>query len=349
MNILQNKNDYDVIENITIINELPAANYELKYGAFGRVYLTKIDDIVLPDKIYSNDSEFINHVLSQWHSSDDQLGIGLVGGKGLGKSFTGNIISNELKIPVIRIKSNPKSHDIFTFLNSIKQEYCLYIDEFEKIFPYVPQTNNNGDVSLTTQDKFLNFLDNGGSISEFKKMFIITSNSITSINEFLKNRPSRLRYMRMYEKLDDKIIKEIVNDLLENKEFLNDLIAHLPYNSLNMDSLIEIIKEVNLHNKPYSTFKLFFNFTDVLKVKSYTVKLKETGEVITKSLKINNIYRDEKIGIFENKSCYFAETISYNIKEQESKAYFYKDENTEEYFDIIITENDEENKFKFLI
>ena len=128
MNILQNKNDYDVIENITIINELPSANYELKYGAFGRVYLTKIDDIVLPDKIYSNDSEFINHVLSQWHSSDDQLGIGLVGGKGLGKSFTGNIISNELEIPVIRIKSNPKSHDIFTFLNSFKQEYCLYID-----------------------------------------------------------------------------------------------------------------------------------------------------------------------------------------------------------------------------
>ncbi len=348
MNILQNKNDYDVIENITIIDKLPSANYELKYGAFGRVYLTKIDDIVLPEKVYSNDTKFIEHVLTQWNSSKDQLGVGLIGGKGLGKSFTGNIISNELNIPVIRIKSNPKSHDIFTFLNSIKQDYCLYIDEFEKIFPYQPQTNNNGDTSLATQDKFLNFLDNGGTISEFKKMFIITSNSIITINDFLKNRPSRLRYIQMYERLDDRIIKEIVVDLLKNKEFLKDLVENLPYKTLNMDSLIEIIKEVNIHNKPYSEFKNFFNFTETSD-ETYSVYEKETNVLINKSLKKQELYNESRIGIYHKKQAYFGESPSLFEKEQEIKAYFYNDSDTEEYFNIVVKLNEKIDNLKYLL
>ena len=348
MNILQNKKEFDIIDNITIIDTLPIANYELKYGAFGRIYLQQIEDIVLPKKVYSNDVNFISHVLNQWFKSSNSLGIGLVGKKGLGKSFTGNIIANELKIPVIRITTNPKGLDIFNFLNTIKQDYCLYIDEFEKIFPHNPQNNNNGDSSLTSQEKFLSFLDNGGTISKFRKMFIITSNSLTSINEFLKNRPSRLRYIQMYEKLEDAVIKEIVEDLLENKNFLNDLTEHLPYETLNMDSLIQIVKEVNLHNKPYSKFKTFFNFQEEKSFVTYTIYEKSTNEILSSQMPLNKMYEGNKVGIFQNKTVYFESSIPANLEILEKKAYYYNDNEEPQYIDIIIVKNQVVNKFNFL-
>jgi len=349
MNILQNKKDFDIIDNITIIDKLPVANYELKYGAFGRIYLSQIDDIEFPEKIYSNDNEFIGHVLNQWQNSNEQLGIGLVGGKGLGKSFTGNVIAHSIHVPVIRITSNPKGLDIFSFLNTIKQNYCIYIDEFEKMFPFNIQTSSNGDPSLTTQDKFLSFLDNGSAASEFKRMFIVTSNSHASMNDFLKNRPSRLRYIRMYDKLSDKIINEIVKDLLKNKDLLNDLIEHLPYNNLNMDALIQIINEVNIHNKAYSSFKDFFNFQELGNYQTYTIIDKESKKPINESITAGQFYRDSAIGSLNRKSVYLRKTLSLKDTTMEAEGYYYVDNDIEVTVDIIIQKNEEANKFKFLL
>ena len=88
----------------------------------------------------------------------------------------------------------------------------------------------------------------------------IEYNDKYAISDFLKNRPSRLRYYREYNRLEDNVIQEIVTDLLKDKTHQADLLKHLPYEDLNIDVLIKIIQEINLHNKPYSTFKSFFNY-----------------------------------------------------------------------------------------
>lgn len=143
---------------------------------------------------------------------------------------------------------------MFDFLNKIEQEHIVYIDEFEKLFPTNPK--NPEDV-IVKQDKFLSFLD-GSTTTNTKRLFIITANS--DVNEFLINRPSRIRYLRNYLSIHPSVVEEIVLDKLSNKEFKIDLIENLDIEELNVDSLIEIINEINIAQKPYSTFKDFFNY-----------------------------------------------------------------------------------------
>ena len=255
MQILQNNTEFDILKNIKIINELPIGNYEVSFGAFGRIYLSQVNDIILPKKIYSNDTDFIEHVLHAYNNTKGNLGIGLIGGKGLGKSFTGNIIANKLNLPIIRITTQVDNPDIFQFLNKLDQDFVLFIDEFEKLFS---SEKNEKEQGVKQQD-FLTFLD-GGTERTNRIVFIITANNEYKINEFLKNRPSRLKYFKNYDSLQDTVIKEIVSDLLVNKDFKQDLLDNLPYEELNIDVLIQIIKEMNIHNKPYSSFKEFFNF-----------------------------------------------------------------------------------------
>lgn len=256
MRVLRDKKVFDIISNVDIIDELPVANYELKFGAFGRISLEQVDDIMLPEKIYSNDKDFIKHVMYTWETSENVTGLGLVGGKGLGKSFTGNIIAKNAGVPVIRLVGVAPNSNLFGFLNKIEQDFVLFIDEFEKNF----SMKRDNDSGLLSQEDFLTFLD-GGTGRKHKILLIITANDEYSINNFLKNRPSRLRYYKEYKRLEDNIIQEIVGDLLVNEEFKIDLLKHLPYEDLNIDVLIKIIQEINLHNKPYSTFKSFFNYT----------------------------------------------------------------------------------------
>ncbi len=249
MKIIQNGSDFTFRNSAIILDELPIGNYSVHTSMFGP-YLTKNDNFKLPEKIYGNDKEFINHILHTWKNSPDSIGILLTGLKGLGKSFTANLICELLGLPIVKV-TEPLGREVIDILNDIKQEHVVYIDEFEKLFPI------DGDEGKASQEMFLSYLD-GNNSSGVKKLFLITTNE--SINKYFINRPTRLRYVREYNELAPSTIKEIIEDKLQNIEYLDDIIENVDAESVNMDILIKIIDEVNIHNKPYSTFKDFFNF-----------------------------------------------------------------------------------------
>ena len=279
MNIVQSGNTFTFANDCTIIKNLEPATYLYECGKFGP-YLTKIEEIKLPKTIYSNDKNFINHVLYTWSNTEDSLGISLTGKKGLGKSFTANVICNALKIPIIKItKSISKQEGFFEFLNGIKQEHIIFIDEFEKIF----SDKNDTELSNVSQKDFLSFLD-GANSSNVKKMFIITTNE--TICPYFVNRPSRLKYIKDYSELHIETLKEIIEDKLNNKEFLEDLINNIDTSTANIDIVLKIIEEINLHNKSYSSFKDFFNYK--LDNINYILSVqKETAEIFDKKFFVN--------------------------------------------------------------
>lgn len=249
------EDDYFIFKSDGIRETLPVGVFDLKFSPAGP-YLNKQPDIILPEKIYSNDTVFIEHVMKSWDALESGvLGLGLIGEKGLGKSLTGNLIAKKTNLPVIRLTQAVGNANFMNYLKQLKQDFVLFIDEFEKIFP----TFYDSDDKRANQEELLTYLDNG-TLSDNKMMFIVTSNSEFKISDFLKNRPSRLRYFRTYEKMDDAIIREVIEDLLVNKDHLDDLLTNLPYDTINLDSLIKIIQEMNLHGTNYSTFKSFFNF-----------------------------------------------------------------------------------------
>ena len=134
MKVLRDKKIFDVISNVDIIEHLPVANYELKFGAFGRIFLEETDNVIIPEKVYSNDTDFIKHVLHTWENTKNVMGVGLVGKKGLGKSFTGNIIAQEAGVPIIRLLGVAPNSNLFGFLNKIEQDFVLFIDEFDAYY-----------------------------------------------------------------------------------------------------------------------------------------------------------------------------------------------------------------------
>ena len=282
--ILKDGKDFIFVSSAEIIEKLEPGIYTYGETMFGGK-LTIVDPFEIPEKIYKNDADFINHVIQTYKMSDGSLGILLTGKKGLGKSFTAREIIRRLNhLPTIQVGAGiePESGLIST-LNSIKQEHIVFIDEFGKIFK--KDDRNENENHKMNQEAFLSYLDGNGS--EVKRLFIITSNE--EVNEFLMNRPSRLRYVKHYDEIAFSTVEEIIVDKLQNKEFQEDLLNEIQITSLNVDILIKIIEEINLHNKPYSSFKEFFNYTqeDI----NYDIVLKmDDGSEISFYHTINNNY-----------------------------------------------------------
>lgn len=250
MRISQYQSIFKFQDDSTDVKEFPNGVYLVKENMFG-TYFEKTDDIILPEKIYSNDEKFVEHVIHTWNNNDGSMGVYMVGKKGLGKSFTSSLICKKVNIPVFKI-SGGISKSVLDDLNKIKQNHIIFIDEFEKNF-----NEDSSEENIVTQQDFLSFLDNG-SLLNSKRLFIINSNEM--VNQYFINRPSRLRYVREYESLDENVAREIINDRLENSTFLDDILENIELDQINIDILIKIIDEINIHNKPYSSFKEFFNF-----------------------------------------------------------------------------------------
>ena len=308
--ILKNNNTYHIFKHDGIADSLPVGVYDFQFGPMGMISLEKQEDIILPSKVYSNDKNFILHVQKSFANMDSGLlGVALVGGKGLGKSFTANILAKETNLPVIRLTGNVSNNSFTDYLKQLDQDYVLFIDEFEKIFP----TSFNQDDHRVSQEELLSFLDNGTGRKN-KILFLITSNSEYKISDYFKNRPSRLRYFKTYEYLEENVIREVIDDLLENRDYLEDLLNNLPYKDLNLDALIKIISEVNNHNMPYSKFKSFLNFKENKDLDiSVSIKLEDGSLEEIGTIK-NTLYPDNRFGVSKKilKGKNTAITLSYN-------------------------------------
>lgn len=255
MNIIKDNNNYYIHDNVEILNKLQPSVYELDFDNKSReCYLKRNSDLSLPKKIYPLDEELIEISTDDFISNNSNLGILLIGNKGQGKSVTAKRIIKKINIPVITInKSLPDDINFISYLSTIKQDFILFIDEFEKIFPINLHVNKD----IHTQESFLSFMDGTNKIDN-KILFLLCSND--KINDYLINRPSRIKYLKEYFELDQKVFDHITDDLLNNKDYYDDLKKNVSMLNLNVDTLIEIIKLSNKLNKPYSDFKDIFNY-----------------------------------------------------------------------------------------
>lgn len=222
---------------ISLMEELPLGNWLLMFDEpRNEFYLKKQPDFDdLPKKLYGDDEKVAKIYLKTFESLKKNMGVLLTGQKGGGKSTMAKLICNLSNQPTILI-TQPFVGDLFkSFLSSITQHVNVFVDEFEKVYPDEEKK----------QEEFLTILD---GVFQSKKLFIFTANSM-SINQFLKNRPGRIRYLRKYGGLEKAVIKEIIADLLENSKHENDLISLTNLlSSVSMDVLLTLIQEVNLYD-----------------------------------------------------------------------------------------------------
>lgn len=225
----------------------------------GKVYTVTVDkwsdeiglqiapDLTLPSKIYDTEdnTDFIEKVKRSYERTESTLGVMLAGMKGSGKTITAKILAIKSDLPIIVIDKGFRP----SFLNKLFKklddtEVCVLMDEVDKL-------GEDYD-----DDYLLRILDGVDTCG--KKLFIFTANESDDINEYLKDRCSRIRYWKEFEEMSASMIKSILEDRLEDKTKINSLIDFIQNNMgcISFDNVCAFIDEVNA--VPNSTYEELF-------------------------------------------------------------------------------------------
>lgn len=240
-------NNYILTDLTSNIKHLDTAVYHLKESDKIGLYLTRFgDSFPIPKKIYGNDQALITRVLTSYNTLNQNQGVLLSGHKGSGKTVTANMLANQAARPVILISNEHKFQDLQGFLAAIEQEVVILIDEYDKIF-------EKSDSLLSIMDGVFN--------SAYKKLFILTKNN-GPISQFLIDRPGRIRYLKEYSNLSKDLVKEIIDDLLEEKQYRDELLdALMRVEILTVDIVKSILVEMNMHKLAPMKAIEYFNVT----------------------------------------------------------------------------------------
>lgn len=288
--------------------------YALEITPMGELYLKEISEKFKFDfKIYGLERPFIEKVLKAYKNSKGNLGVLCNGIKGTGKTVTTEILANELDLPIILVQNNFGSNTN-TFISEIQQDLILFIDEYEKIYPY---SYSSKDDEVEGDSTLLSLMD-GIFKTKYRRVFLLTTNR-RYVNENMINRPSRIRYIKEFKDLSIESIKEIIDDCLEDKKFKDEIIDFIkPLEIITVDIVKSIISEVNIFNESpficckdfnvefkddtYSVYKIEESISDNKKVKSKIL----VGQNI-ESRGVENFINRSKTSSYKNVSLYVGE------------------------------------------
>lgn len=241
MKIFKSEGKYIFLNFSEILDELPPGNYIMKYDQLGqRYYLENTVDFRLPSKIYGDLEKHADRYLKVFDRGGN-LGILLNGEKGSGKTLLSKIICAKSKVPIIQIEQKFTGTEFVSYINNIQQKCIILIDEFDKLYKEYDY-DDEGTSNTSPQLELLRLLD-GGLQSD--KMFIFTSNEQV-ISQYMINRPSRIRYKQEFGKLTESIVKEVLEDKLDDKKYIKDFLElNSVFLGFNLDTLLILIDECN--------------------------------------------------------------------------------------------------------
>lgn len=247
--IIKNRSTFSFVDIEQTFDKLPVGVYILTYTEKHGFILKQTTSFITPSKIYG-DIKIIDKVINTFNTRPNKnLGVLFEGLKGCSKTLTCKLICQRMNLPVILIQenfNNLESEVIDFFSNKELGDCIIFFDEFDKIFK-----------SYVNQAPILTLLD--GTINTHH-LYLFTSNENVCRKEFL-NRPSRIYYHLINDKLDYSIINEVIDDLLIDKSQKESLLKTLDnFLDLNFDILISIIDEMNRYNVPASEIIRDFGF-----------------------------------------------------------------------------------------
>ena len=224
---------------------LPKGTYYVRCSPQIGYYLEQIEDFKLPNKIYGS-TEVVNRWLTSYHANQRNTGVILTGIKGSGKTLLSKKCAVDSGLPIIIIDKPYNDADFISFItNSELGDICIFIDEFEKVY----DERGSENAILTILDGAFNT----------HNLFIFTCN-LMHTNEYLTNRPSRIRYRSHFESLPEDIINDVIEDLLQHKEYADSIRTVLSaIGVVTFDLLITLIKEVDLFNEPANVIAPYLN------------------------------------------------------------------------------------------
>lgn len=242
--IIQTGTDFRLYsEAVTSHTTLPAGVYKIQYSPLGGYWLsTKSQNDLfdaLPDKLYGNHGAKVDKILRRYTRHDDSLGVMFSGDKGMGKSLAMVTLAHTalttLDLPIV-IASDAYP-DVAEFIDQLGE--CMVIfDEFEKVFE-----QEDADM-VNQQTQFLNLLD---GMSSTKRLYVFTVNDVTSVSDYMLNRPGRIHYHIRFNYPGADDVRAYLRDNTEHVDEaeIEKVVVFSATSKINYDHLRAIASELN--------------------------------------------------------------------------------------------------------
>lgn len=271
-------------DGLIIHDQLPSQVYQVNFNPLTGPFLSKYSDIEVNEKIYGVHEAKVNKVLNAYKQFQRNLGVILSGDKGIGKSLFAKLLAIECAsrgMPVVIVSSYFPG--IADYIASIEQEVMVMFDEFDKTF-----SMKDGDA----QAEMLTLFD---GLAQGKKMYVITCNCLTGLNDYLVNRPGRFHYHFRFQYPTPEEIRQYLSDKL-NKEYWGEIEKVVTFAAkvdVNYDCLRAIAFELN-NGIEFEEAVLDLNIMNIQKERFNIVVYFESGaKIVRKSIALDLFGADE--------------------------------------------------------
>lgn len=277
-------------DNLKTYNKLPAKTYVIRFHKMTGFFLEQYPDMEIKEsKVYGVHSEKVEKVMRSFDAFERNLGVILSGDKGIGKSLFAKMLSIravEQGIPVIIVDTYYPG--ISSYIEQIQQEVLILFDEFDKTFGSIKSENNEAE----PQAGLLTLFD---GISPGKKMFVITCNSLSKLNDYLINRPGRFHYHFRFDYPREEEIETYLKDKLKEEYYgeIRKVTFFSKKAKLNYDCLRAIAFELNNGLKFKDAIRdlnIINTETPLFNVKVYL----DNGEVKAKTSEYIDFFAEEE-------------------------------------------------------
>lgn len=207
--------------------------YNLKWDRYnGMSYFEEDGLLSLPAKVYTtkSDAVFIKRVNTYFQKTSKlSTGVMLSGIKGTGKTVMAKVIAKNSNLPIIVVDEDYPTGRINDFFRKFETPVTIIFDEVDKHWD--------------TED-LLGWLD--GVQTNAKKLVLFTCNNEDRVNDYLKDRCSRVRYIRHFEANDNaRFLHEILRDKGIAEDKIKDTYTFIVNNFglLSIDNILSFIDE----------------------------------------------------------------------------------------------------------
>ena len=229
-------------EDVQTYKILPPGAYKVEFSQMMGFSLSVHNDLLVKEKMYGNAYKKADKVMNTFNHLGRNMGVILSGPKGVGKTMFARRLAELGKnqgLPLILVDAPYPG--IENFIESIEQECIVLFDEFEKTFRKAREEEGG------PQERLLSLFD---GIDGGKKLYVITCNRVSGLNEYFLNRPGRFHYHFILSTPTGDEVREYMEDNLNEdaKRYINNIVALSSMSAFTYDVLRAIAFELNLGN-----------------------------------------------------------------------------------------------------
>lgn len=275
--------------------------YNLKWDRYNGVsYFEEDGSLSLPAKVCTTKSDniFIKRVNTYFQKTSKlSTGVMLSGIKGTGKTVMAKVIAKNSNLPIIIVDEDYPTGRINDFFRKFETPVTIIFDEVDKHW----DTEN-----------LLGWLD--GVQTNAKKLVLFTCNNEDRVNDYLKDRCSRVRYIRHFEANDNaRFLREILRDKGIAEDNIENTYTFIVNNFglLSIDNILSFIDEKLLF--PELSNEEIFNDMNISSKRGKKNIVEETSDYENEENEDDDwLYDDDEEEYEEDESLHKIVMCSYN-------------------------------------